>query len=134
MKKLFFFNKQFVLFVFVSGMAAVVNFTSRILLDYKFSYTTSIVGAFVCGLTTAFILNKILTFKDSKGNIFKSFILFFLVNLLALVIIITVSISLNDYILPFIGWDWYRAEVAHFIGIASPVFTSYYLHKRFTFR
>ena len=126
-------NRQFIGFVFVSSIAAGVNFLSRILLNYEFGYTVSIIGAFIFGLTTAFILNKILIFKSAKSSVLKSFILFFLVNLLALIIIISVSLSLNDYILPFIGWDWYRAEVAHFIGIASPVFTSYYLHKRFTF-
>ena len=126
-------NKQFVGFLVVSLIAAGVNFLSRILLNYELNYRNSIVVAFVFGLTTAFILNKIFIFKPVEAKTMKRFILFLVVNLFALLITISVSLALNDYILPFIDWNWYRAEVAHFIGIASPVFTSYYLHKRFTF-
>ncbi len=126
-------NKQFIGFLVVSSIAAGVNFLSRILLNYEFSYTLSIILAFVFGVTTAFILNKVIVFKPSEAKTIKRFILFLIVNLFALLITISVSLGLNNYILPLIGWDWYRAEIAHFIGIASPVVISYYLHKRFTF-
>ncbi len=126
-------DKQFIGFIVVSSVAAGVNFLSRILFNYEFSYTLSIILAYCVGILTAFFLNKFFIFKPIESKNIKRFILFFMVNMLALVIIISVSLALNDYILPYIGWDWYRAEVAHFIGIASPVFTSYYLHKRFTF-
>ncbi len=133
MKRLFFFNKQFVLFVFVSGMASGVNFLSRIQINHYFSYATSIVFAYILGIITGFTLNKIFVFKTEKSETVKRFIIFVLVNISAMAITLSVSLLFNNIILPYVGWEWYRAEVAHFIGIASPAFTSYYLHKRFTF-
>ena len=121
------------LFVFVSGMASGVNFLSRIQINHYFSYAVSIVLAYIIGIITGFTLNKIFVFKTEKAETVKRFITFVLVNISAMAITLSVSLLFNNIILPYVGWDWHRAEVAHFIGIASPAFTSYYLHKRFTF-
>ena len=44
-----------------------------------------------------------------------------------------VTILLARFILPAIGWTFEPAATSHLVGIASPVVTSYFAHKYFTF-
>ena len=44
-----------------------------------------------------------------------------------------VSVGLTRFIFPAIGLAWHAETVAHVIGVAVPVFTSYLGHKHFSF-
>jgi putative flippase GtrA len=59
---------------------------------------------------------------------------FALVNLVAATQVWLVTISLYDWLFPRIGFAWHAGSVAHGIGVASPVLTSYLGHRFFTFR
>jgi putative flippase GtrA len=37
-------------------------------------------------------------------------------------------------VFPWMAFHWHPEDVAHLIGVASPIFVSYYAHKHFSFR
>lgn len=134
LKKLY-ANKNFLGFVLASGFAALVNFESRIWIGHYTSYATSIVLAYILGIITAFLLCRRFVFTAEKNSTSKQIVIFILVNILAIVQTLVVSLVLYHYVLGFWFTDQFvREEVAHFIGICVPAFTSYLGHKFWTFR
>ena len=129
-----FFSKQFISFLITGGIAATVNFLSRIFYNQYCSFSTSVIFAYLTGMVTAFILAKIFVFKSSTQTIKHSAIIFSLVNVLAAAQTWAISMALNFYILPALGFERHIAEIASAVGIAFPVFTSYFGHKRWSFK
>lgn len=129
-----FFSKQFIGFLITGGIAAAVNFLSRIFYNQYCSFSIAVLFAYLTGMITAFILAKIFVFKSSAQTIKRSAIIFALVNILAAAQTWAISMGLNFYILPALGFQKYIAEIASAIGIAFPVFTSYLGHKRWSFK
>lgn len=129
-----FLSRQFFIFLLTGGTAAAVNFSSRILFNQWVGFSLAIILAYITGMITAFLLAKIFVFKESKQNIHHSLFFFCLVNLAAIIQTWVISMWLAYYFLPAIGLTEFVFEVAHVIGIAIPVFTSYIGHKRWSFR
>ena len=129
-----FFSRQFVSFLITGGIAAIVNFLSRIFYNQYVSFSSSVIFAYLTGMVTAFILARIFVFKASSQSIKRSAILFSLVNVLAIAQTWFISMGLNFYLLPALGVEKYVAEIASAVGIAFPVFTSYLGHKRWSFK
>lgn len=128
-----FLSRQFILFLFTGGIAAAVNFCSRVLYNRCMAFSIAILVAYLTGMITAFILAKLFVFKESRQQIRRSAWLFFFVNLIAVVQTWCISLVLA-YVLPMIGLTQCVHEVAHGIGIIVPVFTSYIGHKHWSFR
>jgi len=129
-----YFTKQFILFFICSTFAAGVNFGSRILFSLVLCYEIAIVLAYCCGILTAFILNKIFVFDAKKGKTGKQLFGFVAVNILGLAQTLLFSLLFRNIIFPSVGFEFYPNEVAHLIGIAIPVFTSFLGHKYISFR
>lgn len=129
-----FFSKQFISFLITGGIAATVNFLSRIFYNQYCSFSTSVIFAYLTGMVTAFILAKMFVFKSSTQTIRNSAFIFALVNVLAAAQTWVISMTLNFYILPVLGFENHIAEIASAVGIAFPVFTSYLGHKRWSFK
>ncbi|HEX7815152.1 GtrA family protein [Dyella sp.] len=127
-------RRQFLLFVFVGGTAAGVNFLSRIGFNIWLSYTTSIVLAYLVGMVTAFLLNRALVFRDTTNAIHHQIFWFVVINMAAVAQTLLVSLALADYIFPSCGFHWHVKEVSHAAGIVAPVLTSFVGHKKLTFR
>jgi putative flippase GtrA len=124
---------KIVRFVLIGGFATCVNLAARAVLDLATSYEVAIVLAFPIALTTAFTLNRTFVFDGSTGDWKLQYWRFFLVNLATLAQILLVSVAFARFILPAIGFRWHAELVAHAIGLLSPIPTSYWAHKRFTF-
>lgn len=133
-KLLDYFSVEFIKFIIVSGFAAAVNFSARIFFNLFTGYATAITIAFVFGLSTAFIFNKLWVFPKGDREVKKEFVKFTIVNLLALPQTLIISLLLALYVFPAIGFTYHPKEVAHLIGIGFPVFTSYLGHKYFSFK
>lgn len=125
---------QFVVFVIAGGVAAVVNFCARFVLNYWIDFSVAVVLAYLSGMATAFILNRVFVFSASSVPIRDSAIRFALINALAVAQTWGISMVLLYYVLPAIGVLAFAPEIAHAIGIALPVFTSYLGHKYWSFR
>lgn len=129
-----FTSKQFLQFLIVGAFAAAVNFTSRIILNYWFSFNTSIVIAYFVGMAVAFLLFRRNVFLPPKNHsLIKEIIHFVIVNCAAVLQTLLVSNILLLWLLPAIHWPFFIDETAHLIGISVPVITSFLGHKYFTF-
>lgn len=126
-------SRQFIVFVLVGGFAAMVNWLSRFGLSLAMPLEAAVIIAYLIGMTVAYIFNKKYVFAASGRTVTNEYIRFGIVNLVALVQVFAVTIGLDKYLLPMIGFDWHRTAIAHGIGVASPVLTSYLGHKFFTF-
>ena len=126
--------RQFLMFLLTGGTAAVVNFGSRILYSNWLDFSSAVILAYITGMITAFVLAKLLVFKDSQLPVHHSVAFFILVNLVAVLQTWVISMALAYYLLPMLGVSSFVEEIAHAVGVAVPVFTSYIGHKRWSFR
>jgi putative flippase GtrA len=126
-------NSRFARFFLVGVTAAAVNIFSRVLISYFVRFEYAVALAFPIALTFAFVMSRFFVFKASKRPVWEQYLRFWLVNLVALVQVWLVSVGLTYWFFPAIGWTFYPELLAHTIAVCSPVLTSYYAHKVFTF-
>ena len=129
-----FLSRQFLVFLLTGGTAAAVNFGSRILYSRWLDFSAAVIVAYITGMVTAFVLAKLFVFKDSTQSVHRSIVFFILVNLVAVLQTWAISMGLAYYLLPSMGVTAFVPEIAHAVGVAVPVFTSYIGHKRWSFR
>ena len=126
-------RSEFAGFVLAGGLAALANLGARWVFSHGLSYPVAIVAAYIVGMVTAFTLMRYQVFGAGGGGVAREAGAFAVVNLLAVVQTLLVSLGLAHYLLPWIGWNWQRETVAHAVGVAVPIVSSYYGHKRWTF-
>lgn len=129
-----FASRQFLAFLVTGGIAAAVNFGSRIVYDQWLGFSAAVVLAYLTGMVTAFVLAKSFVFRDSQQSLRRSGMYFVLVNVVAVAQTWLISMALAFHVLPWAGVTWHVREIAHAVGVAVPVFTSYLGHRRWSFR
>jgi putative flippase GtrA len=129
-----FYSRQFAGFLLTGGIAAAINFGSRILYSQWLDFSSAVILAYLTGMVTAFVLAKLLVFTESTQSLRRSGVFFVLVNVVAVAQTWAISMGLAYYLLPRLGVSHYVREIAHAVGVAVPVFTSYIGHKRWSFR
>lgn len=126
--------KRFALFVVAGGIAAAANYGSRFGFSLWFSYPVAIVCAYLVGMAVAFVLMRHYVFEGSGKALGPQVVKFALVNLLAMLQTLVVSLVLARWLLPVLGITVHVEAIAHAVGVAVPVVTSYFGHKKATFR
>lgn len=126
-------TSRFVRFALSGALAAAINVLSRIALSLYMSYSASIVVSFLIAMTTGYFLMKLTVFERSGRHPGGEYLRFGLVNLVALAQVWCVSMLLARYVLPALLPALAPDTPAHVIGVVSPILTSYFLHKHFTF-
>lgn len=121
-------------FAITGSLAAIVNLVSRYAISLVAVFELAVVLAYIVGMTTAFVLARRFVFQPSGRTWVEEYARFAAVNVLAFVQVWIVSVGLLRLIFPGIGFHWHAEEVAHLIGVASPIVTSYYAHKHFSFK
>lgn len=129
-----FMSRQFLAFLITGGLAAAVNFGSRIVYNQWVGFSSAVVLAYLTGMITAFVLARLFVFTDSEQSMQRSALWFVLVNLIAVVQTWAISMLLAYYVLPKLGVTRFVAEIAHAVGVVVPVFTSYLGHKHWSFK
>ncbi len=127
-------SRQFLGFLVTGGLAAAVNFGSRIVYNQWVDFSVAVVLAYLTGMVTAFVLARYFVFTDSELSIQRSALWFVVVNMVAVIQTWVISMLLAYYLLPRAGFTQFVPEIAHAVGVAVPVFTSYLVHKRFSFK
>ena len=127
-------SAAFAQFVITGGIAAAVNVGSRYLLSYAMPYAAAVAVAYLIGMTTAFVLARQFVFGASGRSWMIEYGRFALVNVAAFVQVWVISVGLAEVVFPMLRFTWHAEDVAHVIGVASPVVSSYWLHKHFSFR
>ena len=127
-------NKEFILFILTGGFSAIINLTSRIIISNFLRFEISVLIAYLIGMITAYYLAKKYVFLNIKKSYKKSFPIFALVNLVAVlqtffiskyIRLFLINISNNFMIIDFIS---------HLCGVIFPIFSSFFGHKYITFR
>jgi putative flippase GtrA len=129
-----FLSRQFLIFLATGATAAAVNFGARIFYNQWLDFSSAVILAYLTGMVTAFFLAKIFVFKTSQQSIKRSAMFFILVNLVAVAQTWGISMALAYYVLPALSINLFVPEIAHAVGVAVPVFTSYIGHKRWSFK
>jgi putative flippase GtrA len=126
-------HRRIILFVIAGGIAAGVNVISRIALGFITTYELSIVLAYLCGMTTAYTLNKAFVFEPSGRPVREEYFRFAIVNLIAVIQVWIISVGLARFLFPELGFQWHGETVAHIIGVIVPTVSSYIGHQYFSF-
>ncbi|WP_426150124.1 GtrA family protein [Pseudomonas sp. DC3000-4b1] len=127
-------SREFLIFIATGGIAAAVNFFSRILISQWFGFSIAIVLAYLCGMVTAFVLFRLFVFKRSTTPLHHSALWFTLVNAVAVIQTWAVSMLMYRYVVPVLDIEIFQRELSHAVGIIVPVFSSYLGHRHFTFK
>ncbi|GMR15907.1 MAG: hypothetical protein BMS9Abin31_0204 [Gammaproteobacteria bacterium] len=127
-------HSEFFQFLMVGGLAAGINFISRIGFSEFVSYRVAIILAYLVGMITAFLLSKHYVFEQSGRPLKDELRDFTIVNVFAVIQVWLISVGLAEYFFPYITFNTYPEEVAHLIGLGIPAITSYFGHKYFSFR
>lgn len=125
--------KRFAKFLATGGLAAGANVALRWLFSTTLVYEAAVTLAYLIAMTLAFVLSRLFVFERTETQISLQFLRFALVNLVSLAVVLTVSVGLYRFVFPWVGMTWQAATVAHLIGVLSPVFVAYFLHKGYTF-
>ncbi len=121
-------------FLIVGGFSALVNLVSRYVLNLVMGYSAAILLGYLCGMVTAFVLFRMFVFPASRLSTTTEFLRFALVNLVAVIQVWAVSVVLAEWLFPRVGLVTHAHDIAHLIGVAVPVFTSYLGHKHYSFQ
>ena len=126
-------SKTFRNFLLVGGVAAAANWGSRFAFERVMDLTLAVVAAYLVGMTTAYLLNRLFVFEASGRKVADEATRFAIVNLFALVVVWVITVGLARWFFPLIGFTWHAEAVAHGFGVLSPAVTSYLGHRHFTF-
>jgi putative flippase GtrA len=124
---------QFVSFVALGGVAAAVNFGSRLLYSIVLPFEIAIVAAYLTAATLGFLLFRRFVFPGSPRPVREQSIAFLIVSLAGMAQTWGVSVVIVRFVWPAMGLPGHGEAIAHLIGICVPIITSYFGHKRLTF-
>ena len=126
-------QREFVVFLATGGVAALVNIGTRIAFNLVMPFAIAVVAAYLCGMTTAYMLARLFVFERSGRAVHSEYARFALVNLVAVIQVWIVSVGLAEVIFPILSFTWHPYTIAHLVGVSVPVVTSYIGHKHFSF-
>lgn len=127
-------RERFLRFLVTGGLAAGVNVGAGILLNLVLAFEFAVALAYLAGMTTAFVLARLFVFEAASGTVRGQYLRFAIVNAVAFAQVWLVSVALARIFFPWIGLAWHAETAAHIIGVVSPIVTSYFGHKLFSFR
>jgi len=127
-------STQFVRFVLAGGIAAAANYGSRFLFSAWLPYPAAITCAYGVGMAVAFTLMRQHVFSGAGQPLVPQVLKFAMVNMLALLQTLVVSLLLARWVLPAMGVQQHVEAIAHLVGVIVPVFTSFIGHRQVTFR
>jgi putative flippase GtrA len=139
-------TKKFLLYVFFSGFAALVNFASRFLYEtvpgVNFEFAVAL--AYLTGMLVNFAFSKWITFQaGASGRFRREAIKFFLVAAMGLVVTVLVSAgALRALEILYESWSDWPMELdgetletlAHLAGMAAGLLMNFVGHELLSFR
>jgi len=125
---------QFIRFLAAGGLAAAANIGSRVIFSQWVALPVAVVLAYLVGMTVAFTLMRKYVFSTGRGGIRQQASIFVLVNIAAVVQTLVVTLLLAQFVLPWAGVRNHVELIAHVVGVAVPLVTSFIGHKLWSFR
>jgi putative flippase GtrA len=119
-------------FLLAGGTAAIANVLVRIVLSTFFPFEFAVALAYLVGLAIAFSLSRRYVFESSGRPILSEVARFTCVNVVSLSLVVLVSSVLLRFV--FRSQSDASALISHLIALSATAFTSYFLHKHYTFK
>jgi putative flippase GtrA len=126
--------KRFLRFTGAGIVAAIANVLSRMAFSHAMRYSLAVAAAYLVGMAVAFTLTRMFVFDETENPWQKELIRFAIVNAAAFVQVELVSLLLAAWLFPRLNYHWHTESVAHMVGVGSPIISSYFGHKHFSFR
>jgi putative flippase GtrA len=126
--------RRFASFTITGGIAAVCNLGARLLLSRVMRYELAVLFAYLIGVVVAFVLARSFVFEKGGSGWHGQLARFAIVNVFGFAQVWLISVGLVRLVFPWMAFHWHPEDVGHLIGVASPVFVSYYAHKHFSFK
>ncbi|MFT3802264.1 MAG: GtrA family protein [Burkholderiaceae bacterium] len=128
-----FLTRQFVNFLFVGGLAALLHWLARIALSQWMPFQVAVLLAYGIGMGVAFVLNSLFVFAGSSKPRAAQARDFVMTNLAFLPVVWIVSIGLEWLFRRWLPVP--RAEAfAHAVAVAVPTFATFLIYKFFAFK
>lgn len=128
-----FLTKQFAQFVMVGGLAAVLHWLARYLLNLWLPFGWAVVIAYLVGMAVAFVLNSLVVFPKAAKPRAVQVRDFVLINLAFLPVVWLASLQV-DLWLTALGMVRHSHELAHAIAIPIPMLATFLLYKFLAFK
>ena len=125
---------QVVRYLLAGGVAALANYGSRFVLNVWMPFEPAVVLAYLVGMGTGFVLMRRFAFGSGTQRVGTQALWYAAVNLFAIAQTVAVSSVLLRVVLPALGVHEHAEALAHAVGVATPLVSSYFGHKRLTFR
>lgn len=124
------------LYFLASGVAALVNFSSRFFYDLFLNFWLSVIAAYFTGMLVNYLLSKKYVFSSYAGaTIPKTLSKFSIIALLGLAVTTVVSILALDFFQArFAIGEPVAKAMAHCLGIGTAFVASFLGHNFLTFR
>jgi len=90
--------------------------------------------AYILDMITAFVINRTFVFTKANNQLHHQALWFVVVNLAAVLQTLVISLLLARVVFPRLGLESHAETMAHAVGVAVPVVTSYIGHKHLSFR
>lgn len=129
----YFLTTQFLSFLVVGGLAALLHWLARIILSVWLPFSTAVIIAYIIGMIVAFILNSFFVFPKSEKSRHAQARDFVLVNLSFFPVVWFVSLQINNW-LKTISIVSHSEELAHAIAIPLPMLATFLIYKFFAFK
>jgi putative flippase GtrA len=127
-----FLSRQFLGFLAVGGLAALMNWLARLLLGTWLPFAWSVGLAYGVGMAVAFVLNSLFVFPASSKPRHLQVRSFVLVNLAFFPLVWLASLALKQ-LLGALGMARHSEELAHAMAIALPMCATFLIYKFHTF-
>ena len=124
----------FAVFLVIGALASLINVATRVAIGRFVSFELSVALAFPVALTFAYLANRALVFRAAGASWRSQYAKFLIVNLFALAQVWLISVLLVKFLFPYLDFTWHAELIGHGVGVASPVLTSYYAHKHYSFK
>lgn len=125
---------QVVRYLLAGGVAALANYGSRFVFNAWMPFEPAVVLAYLVGMGTGFVLMRRFAFGSGTQRVGTQALWYAAVNLFAIAQTVAVSSALLRIVLPALGVHEHAEALAHAAGVATPLVSSYFGHKRLTFR
>ena len=119
-------------FLLAGGVAAAVNYGSRFLFSVWLPFAAAVTLAFFVGLVTGFVLMRHFVFDAAGASAGGQAVRYVAINLIALLLTVGISVLGADLLAAYMTRSVAQA-IAHGVGVAFPVITSYAGHRLVTF-
>ena len=128
-----FYTRQFLVFLAVVGVAALLHWSARLLLNVWMPFSIAVFVAYGVGIAVGFLLNSIFVFPNSEKPKRLQMRNFILVNLTFFPVVWFAALEINFYLKTF-GMTGYSEEVAHALAIPLTVVATFLIYKFFAFK